>query len=164
VAAALNWSLRIELVKRIEGRPILLVFRPRKMPRERQPPLKVGGLVRGNRIFPQSTRREMKNVHLFFLKLFGCMICEAKANGHEVPIDIAPFSNAIMSGQPHPDIAVSIMFAQAGRWEPSPDTWHPLTGSNRFRVVDFWYKKRAAKNQSEEQAALITASRATMVS
>jgi hypothetical protein len=44
----------------------------------------------------------MKNVHLFFLKLFGCMICEAKANGHEVPIDIAPFSNAIMSGQPIP--------------------------------------------------------------
>ena len=86
MAAALNWSLRIELVKRIEGRPILSVFRPRKMPRERQPPLKVGGLVRGNRIFPQSTRREMKNVHLFFLKLFGCMICEAKANGHEVPI------------------------------------------------------------------------------
>ena len=104
MAAALNWSLRIELVKRIEGRPILSVFRPRKMPRERQPPLKVGGLVRGNRIFPQSTRREMKNVHLFFLKLFGCMICEAKANGHEVPIDIAPFSNAIMSGQPHPEV------------------------------------------------------------
>ena len=45
MAAALNWSLRIELVKRIEGRPIMSVFRPRKMPRERQPPLKVGGLL-----------------------------------------------------------------------------------------------------------------------
>jgi hypothetical protein len=158
--------------------------------RERQPPLKVGGVVRGSRIFRQSTRREMKNVHLFFLKLFGCMICEAKANGHEVPIDIAPFSNAIMSGQPHSEvylqfgkcdgtvgrsnlhcwttdrgsvlagwlyeldnIAVSIMFAEAGRWEPSPDTWHPLTGSNRFRVVDFRYKKRAAKNEGEQQTA-----------
>jgi hypothetical protein len=158
--------------------------------RERQPPLKVGGLVRGNRIFPQSTRTEMKNVHLFFLKLFGCMICEAKSNGHDVPIDIAPLSDAIMSGQPHPEvylqfgkcdgtvgrsnlhcwttdrgsvlagwlyeldnIAVSVMFAQAGRWEPSPDTWHPLTGSNRFRVVDFQYKKRAAKNKGEQQTA-----------
>jgi hypothetical protein len=68
--------------------------------RERQPPL----LVRANRIFPQNARREMKNVHLFFLKLFGCMICEAKANGHEVPIDIAPFSNAIMSSQLHPEV------------------------------------------------------------
>ena len=55
----------------------------------------------------------MKNVHLFFLKLFGCMICEAKANGHEVPIDIAPFSNAIMSGQPHPEAICNLGNATA---------------------------------------------------
>src|SRR5882757_8036669 len=48
----------------------------------RQQPVKVGGFVRGNRIFPHNTRIQMKNVHLFFLKLFGCMICEAEANGH----------------------------------------------------------------------------------
>jgi hypothetical protein len=24
-------------------------------------------------------------------------------------------------------MAVSVMFAQAGRWDPTPDTWHPLT-------------------------------------
>jgi hypothetical protein len=46
----------------------------------------------------------MTNVHLFFLKLFGCMLCEAKANGHEVPIDIAPFSQAIMTARPHPEV------------------------------------------------------------
>ena len=46
----------------------------------------------------------MINVHLFFLKLFGCMICEAKANGHNVPIDIAPFSQAIMAGRAHPEV------------------------------------------------------------
>jgi hypothetical protein len=28
------------------------------------------------------------NVHLYFLKLFGCMVCEAKANGYDVPVDI----------------------------------------------------------------------------
>jgi hypothetical protein len=66
--------------------------------------LKVGSWVRANRIFPYDTRREMKNVHLFFLKLFGCMLCEAKANGHDLPIDIAPFSEAIMSGRPHPEV------------------------------------------------------------
>jgi hypothetical protein len=38
--------------------------------RKRRSPLKVGGLVRGNRIFPQSTRKQMRNVHLYFLKLF----------------------------------------------------------------------------------------------
>ena len=70
--------------------------------RERR--LKVGEWVRANRIFPYDTRRKMKNVHLFFLKLSGCMLCEAKANGHEVPIDIAPFSEAIMSGRAHPEV------------------------------------------------------------
>jgi hypothetical protein len=47
--------------------------------RTRQPPLAARGLVRGDRIFRHYTRREMKHVHLFFLKLFGCMISEAKA-------------------------------------------------------------------------------------
>lgn len=142
-------------------------------------PLKVGLWVRANSIFPHYTRVEMTNVQLFFVKLFGCMLCEAKAEGHDVPIDIAPFSLAIMSGQPHAEvylqfgkhdgsvgrtnlkgwttergsvlvgwlyelktIAVSVMFAQAGRWQPSPNTWHPLDGSKRFRIVDFQYMKR----------------------
>jgi hypothetical protein len=34
----------------------------------------------------------MTNVHLFFLKLFGFMLAEAKANGHDVPVDIEPLS------------------------------------------------------------------------
>ena len=46
----------------------------------------------------------MINVHLFFLKLFGCMLCEAEANGHDVPIDVAPFSKAIVDGRPHPEV------------------------------------------------------------
>jgi len=63
--------------------------------------LAVGQWVRCNRVFGYSTKREMLNVHLYFLKLFGCMIAEAKANGHDVPIDLDPFSKAIMSGTPH---------------------------------------------------------------
>jgi hypothetical protein len=66
--------------------------------------LVIGRWVRANRIFRHATRRQMINVHLFFLKLFGCMLCEAKANGHDVPIDIAPFSEAIMTGHPHPEV------------------------------------------------------------
>jgi len=46
----------------------------------------------------------MTNVHLFFLKLFGCMICEAKANGHDLPIDIVPLSQAIMASRAHPEV------------------------------------------------------------
>jgi hypothetical protein len=50
----------------------------------------------------------MTNVHLYFLKLFGCMLCEADANGKKLPIDIAPFSMAIMSGRPHREVYLQI--------------------------------------------------------
>jgi hypothetical protein len=146
--------------------------------------LKVGRLVRANRIFAHFTKREMLNVHLFFVKLFGCMLAEAKANGFDLPVDIDPFSSAIMSGRPHPEvhlqfgrhdgiigrsnlhcwksdphesvlaawlyeldaIAVSVVFAQAGRFEHRRDLWHPhsRTSSKRFQIADFMYSKRAA--------------------
>jgi hypothetical protein len=153
--------------------------------------LKVNQWVR-NKIFPYDTRREMTNVHLFFLKLFGCMLCEAKANGHEVPIDIAPFSQAIMAGRAHAEvhlqfgkcdgtvgrsnlhcwttqhgsvlagwlyeldtIAISVLFAQAERWEHRTDLWHPKsrTSSKRFQIADFMYARRAARNGDPKEAA-----------
>jgi hypothetical protein len=43
----------------------------------------------------------MLNVHLFFLKLFGGMICEA-AGG--LPIDIAPFARSIMESRFHREV------------------------------------------------------------
>ena len=52
--------------------------------RLRERKLKVGHWVRSNGIFPHHTRTEMAKVQLFFVKLFGCMICEAKANGGQV--------------------------------------------------------------------------------
>ena len=60
--------------------------------------LKIGLGVRANRVFPHFTKREMLNVHLFFVKLFGCMLAEARANGFDLPIDIDPFSRAINVG------------------------------------------------------------------
>ncbi|QOZ24094.1 hypothetical protein XH93_11290 [Bradyrhizobium sp. CCBAU 51753] len=66
--------------------------------------LTVGQMIRCDSIFPHCTKREMLNVHLFFLKLTGCMLAEAKANGHEVPIALDPFSTAIMSGRPHVEV------------------------------------------------------------
>ena len=107
-----------------------------------------------------------------------------------MPIDIGPFSTAIMTGCPHPevylqfgkydglvgrsnleclisqtgsvlagwlyelkDVAVSVMFAQAGRFDPSPNTWHPHSGVKRFRIADFQYKKRAARNADQKDGA-----------
>lgn len=144
--------------------------------------LKVGRWVRCNTVFTYATKRRMINVHLFFLKLTGCMIAEAKANGHDVPISLEPFSDAIMSDRPHPEIhlqfgrhdggigrsdlhvwksdpggsvlggwlyqldtiAVSVIYAQAGRFEHRPDLWHPhsRTSRKRFLIADFMYGKR----------------------
>jgi hypothetical protein len=144
--------------------------------------LKVGEWVRCERIFPYATKRRMIDVHLFFLKLTGCMIAEAMANGKDIPIPLDPFADAIMSGRPHREIhlqfgrhdgsigrsnlhvwtsdppgsvfggwlyqldtiAVSVIYAQAGRFEHRQDVWHPhsWTGRKRFQVADFMYGKR----------------------
>jgi hypothetical protein len=66
--------------------------------------LAVGRWVRCNRVFKHFTKREMLNVHLYFVKLFGCMIAEAKANGYDLPLDLDAFSTAIMSGRPHAEV------------------------------------------------------------
>jgi hypothetical protein len=149
--------------------------------------LVIGQWVRASRTFSHDTRQQMINVHLFFLKLFGCMLCEAKAGGHDVPIDIMPFSQAIMAGRPHPEVhlqfgkhdgtvgrsnlhcwttehgsvlaawlyeldtvAVSVLFAQAGRWVHRPNLWHPEshTSSKRFQIADFVYASRVATESS----------------
>lgn len=52
----------------------------------------LGAVVRANRIFKYDTAREMRNVHLYFVKLFGCLILE-----EPIPIDVATFSNAILN-------------------------------------------------------------------
>lgn len=66
--------------------------------------LKVGQWLRPARVFPYRARQHMLGVHLYFLKLFGCMLEEAKATGHDLGIDVSSFSDAIMSGRPHPDV------------------------------------------------------------
>ena len=47
----------------------------------------------------------MINVHLYFLKLFGCMLVEA---GDKPLIDIAPLSDAIMNGMPHREVYLQL--------------------------------------------------------
>ena len=41
----------------------------------------------------------MRYVHLYFVKLFGCLVVE-----EEIPIDIASFSKALLEGTPHPNL------------------------------------------------------------
>jgi hypothetical protein len=69
--------------------------------RNRQPPIRVGDFVRGNRVFRYNTKREMRNVHLFFLKQLGGMILEGKG---AIPIDTDAIANAIMTNCVHPEV------------------------------------------------------------
>jgi len=39
----------------------------------------------------------MRGVHLYFVKLFGCLVVE-----RQIPIDVAPFAKALLDGRPHP--------------------------------------------------------------
>jgi len=57
------------------------------------------GSFRANWLFPYDTQRCMLHMHLYFTKLFGCLLVE-----DNIPIDVAPFANALTEGQPHPHI------------------------------------------------------------
>ena len=67
--------------------------------RERQPPIRSGTVVRLAPVFPGSIHQSMLNVHLYFLKLFGCLVVE-----HSVPLDISEFSTSILQGSAHPKV------------------------------------------------------------
>lgn len=67
--------------------------------RAKIPKLLARGSFRANFLYPYDTRRAMRHVHLYFTKLFGCLVVEG-----EIPIDTSLFAEAITSGQPHPYI------------------------------------------------------------
>ena len=63
------------------------------------PRLLARGSFRANWLFPYDTRCAMRCVHLYFTKLFGCLVVEG-----EIPIDTEPLAEAIMSGRPYPHL------------------------------------------------------------
>ncbi len=67
--------------------------------RAAMPRLLTSGSFRANWLFPYDTRCAMRRVHLYFTKLFGCLVVESK-----IPIDTTSLATAITSGQPHPHI------------------------------------------------------------
>ena len=70
---------------------------------ERQPPVRPGAVVNLAKAFPGKVRQSMLFVHLYFVKLFGCLIVE-----HSVPLDIAPFSAAILQSRAHANVHLSV--------------------------------------------------------
>lgn len=70
----------------------------------RNPPLRPGMRVKLTRSIPGgvSVGEAALNVHLYFVKLFGCLIVE-----HNLPIPISGFSAAILKNCPHPRVWLS---------------------------------------------------------
>lgn len=52
-----------------------------------------------SKVFPGSTRKSLLHVHLYFVKLFGCLIVE-----HHIPIDVSPFAAALRTRTAHRNI------------------------------------------------------------
>lgn len=75
-----------------------------KFLRERKPPIRAGAVVRLRPAFRDGVRKPMLGVHLYFLKLFGCLIAD-----NAIPIDIQPFSEAIRNETSHPNVYLSFL-------------------------------------------------------
>lgn len=65
--------------------------------REKRPIIKSNETIKLSKIFRGSVKRSMLDVHLFFVKVFGCAISE-----NNISIDISGFSDAIMHQKAHP--------------------------------------------------------------
>ena len=52
-----------------------------------------------SKVFPGAVGRQSVNVHLYFVKLFGCRIVEAN-----VPMSIGKFSECLLSGRAHDEV------------------------------------------------------------
>jgi hypothetical protein len=57
-------------------------------------------------VFPNDTKVNAIRVHLFFVKLLGCMIAE-----YGIPINISGFSNAVLNEKSHRDIFLTFIDA-----------------------------------------------------
>lgn len=64
--------------------------------RNKNPTIKKGEIIRLDKVFPGSVKQSMLDVHLYFVKLFGCAVV-----AHDIPGEIEPFSDAIMHGKAH---------------------------------------------------------------
>ncbi len=70
--------------------------------RQRQP-LQANQIIRLIDLFEGKVRQSLLDIHLYFVKAFGCKVMEAAA-----VIDLDPFRTAILKRHPHPNVHVAI--------------------------------------------------------
>lgn len=77
--------------------------------RTRRPPIKLGDIIRADRIFTSNTTEQMRNVQLFFAKLCGCHFIEAN-----LKFDQASLSRSILTGKGSPYIYIKFGVSKTG--------------------------------------------------
>jgi hypothetical protein len=65
--------------------------------------LKTGSTIRLYRVFSYHAKREALNLHLYAVKLFGCVAAE-----FSIPLDLARMADAIARRQPNPNVYVGL--------------------------------------------------------
>lgn len=94
--------------------------------RDHFPVIRRNGRFDLSNVFPGSSRASALNVHLYFVKLFGCKVIDDRA-----PSDVASLSAALMFGAPHPEISLQISAA--------PDANIVMAESNVYKM---WNERR----------------------
>jgi hypothetical protein len=72
----------------------------------------------------------MLDVHLFFVKMFGCIIAE-----HNIPINLAEFSNALLRREAHPNLWLG--FGVLKRWNKNKAIITPIKALNANESIEF---------------------------
>jgi hypothetical protein len=95
----------------------------------RKPVMVAGMVLRPRQIFGHEAAQQLLNLHMHFVKKFGCLVVQARHEGTPMPVDIAAASRAIMTGRPHPDLYL--------RFGCSPPSWPTTLGrSNPDSIHD----------------------------
>jgi hypothetical protein len=97
----------------------------------------LGKFVRTNRVFPYDTGRRMHDVHLYFVKLFGCHIA-----GNNIPLDLKGFSSAILTPAAHPNVYLSFGYGRAFADLPMTgmsDMWLAPSSTDRPSTFATWF-------------------------
>lgn len=100
--------------------------------------IKPGRNFRTNRVFYCDATQQMLNVHLYFVKLFGCHIA-----GSDIPICLDKFANSIKNGSAHPEIFLRFGCGAVFNNKPltgMSDVWLAVTShDNQTRFATWFY-------------------------
>ena len=79
----------------------------------------------------------MLNVHLYFVKVFGCHIA-----GNNIPLDISGFANAIMNQTAHPGVYLKFGCGRMFAGRPTigmSDMWLDPPSPGRSSTLATWF-------------------------